>query len=261
MLSRLHASLLFVRVAKDSDWSKVSRLVQAQATDGWLLVGPVTDQIVGRFAQWNCPSVIVGDHQCTQPVHAVKIDHFALGRMGAERLGALGHRRIGYLGGRFVFPYQQETLAGFRAAVRERGLDEDERLIVRSSLGNWLADLDPRPTALFVAEPGPKDPRDLLADLGVAVPGDMNVLASELTADSGNTASTRLVAPMDDVGRQGALLLHKVATESGLSSSQLKVAPVFLPGSSTCPPRARGAQGPHATERTSPISPPKENHS
>ena len=121
-ISRLHASLNFIRVAKRGDWEKVERLTRAGGVDGWLLYGAVNDEAVNRLKSAplsGVPHVILGDHRCTQPVHSVNVDHATVGRLAAEHLASLGHRRIALFGGGKWFVYQEQIIKGFRAAVKE----------------------------------------------------------------------------------------------------------------------------------------------
>src|SRR5687767_14493182 len=83
-LSKLHASLTFVRVSEAGDWNKIERLVRAGSVDGWLVVGQVSDEQMDRLNSWKQPSVILGDHRCTKPVHCVTVDHVVTGRLAAE---------------------------------------------------------------------------------------------------------------------------------------------------------------------------------
>src|ERR671927_271833 len=67
-LSKLQASLTFVRVSAPEDWSKVERLTRAGGMDGWLLYGAVDDATVSRLQAGKLPYVVLGDHRCTRPV-------------------------------------------------------------------------------------------------------------------------------------------------------------------------------------------------
>jgi DNA-binding LacI/PurR family transcriptional regulator len=46
-----------------------------------------------------------------------------------KHLLGLGHRRIAFLSGRLVAPWARERLEGYRRALREAGLDADDRLV------------------------------------------------------------------------------------------------------------------------------------
>src|SRR5262245_28125176 len=129
-LSRLHASLTFVRVTAPEDWSKVERLERAGGVDGWLLYGAVDDGVVSRMQAGKLAYVILGDHRCTRPVASAEVDYVAVGRLAVQHLASLGHRRIACLQSNQTLGYRRRMLEGFRAAINELGLDDDERLIL-----------------------------------------------------------------------------------------------------------------------------------
>ena len=61
------------------------------------------------------------------------------------------------------FAYQHEMLAGFRAAMKELGLEEDQRLISAfdwgepanlGAIADWLKQTDRATTAFFACGPG-----------------------------------------------------------------------------------------------------------
>ena len=60
---------------------------------------------------------------------AVSPDDLLAGYNITKHLLGLGHKRIAFLTGRLVAPWAQERLEGYRRALREAGLDVDERLV------------------------------------------------------------------------------------------------------------------------------------
>jgi LacI family transcriptional regulator len=253
--SRLQASLTFVNVSVPGGWSKVDRLTQTSGVDGWLVYGPVDDAIVGRLRRNRLPFVILGDHRCTQPVNCVRLDNAAAGRMVAQHVAKLGHRRVAYLRGAISrgYIYQRETLDGFRAAARELGLDTGERWIGEAPLWvgdegrpqvvSWLRQFDPMPTAAFVSEFDMAGTVfRLLRASDIAVPGDISLVAYELPSlATTNQNFSRVELPMSEVGRQGALLLHQIATQPKQAAQEVTVAPRWAEGETTGPPRAHAS--------------------
>ena len=256
-LSELHASLTFVRVREEPGWAKVERLTRAGGVDGWLLYGAVNDEVVNRLKPGKLPYVILGDHRCARPVHSVNVDHEAVARLAVEHLASLGHRRIGFFGGGTRHVYEEQTLAGFHAAIDEEGLDGDERLISSGSLWDrwdhqaefwspanselvleWLRNAGPMPTALFTPE---FDWADgicrVLRQAQIEVPKQISILGYEPVSHAARTQNfTRIELPMMEVGRQGALLLHRIASKQPMESAELKISPSLIEGWSTCPP-------------------------
>jgi len=245
-LSRLQASFVFVNVGTPGGWEKVDRMAHASGVDGWLVYGPMDDEIVSRLKRGRLPFVIVGDHRCTQPVNCVHMDNAAVGRLAAQHLASRGHRRVAFLAGNPAYVYQPEMENGFRVARKEFGLDEDEGLILdlrrwvgESRLMEWLQNAEPRPTAFFASE------FDLAADVcrilknaGMVVPDDISVLGYELGQLGPKSKDiSRIEAPMTEVGRQGAALLHRIVAEPGQPPREVKIAATLAEGRSVVPPQ------------------------
>jgi LacI family transcriptional regulator len=244
-LSKHHASLTFVRVLDSGDWSKVERLARAGGVDGWLLYGVVDDEVLDRLKPAKLPFVVLGDHRCTQPVPCANVDNFAAGRLAVQHLASLGHRRIGFLSGGAEHLYERQTLDGFREALKEFGLDEDERLIGYRSwtddpakqMVEWLRNSGSMPSAVFTPE------LDLAPTVRVAfkaaqieVPQDISLLGYECFSLATKRESfTRIELPVAEVGRKGALLLHRLASGQR-AESEINISPSLIEGRSTCPP-------------------------
>jgi DNA-binding LacI/PurR family transcriptional regulator len=232
------ACLMFVPVEQRS-WQKAERLVRSGIVDGWILAGVVDNEAIDRLNDLRVPHVVVGDHTCTRPVHAVKIDNFGVGRLAAHHLADLGHRRIGFGGGTQEFAYQREHLAGFRAGLRERGIELDDRLLFLIGRGGpklWdIRTIDDPPTAIFLIEPQSGERLEkILGDMGLNVPQDLSVITCEISGSPAIVPNlTRIELPMQEVGRKGSALLRKFAAEPGVASSELKIAPIFVDCGST----------------------------
>jgi len=239
--SELSASFLFINAGRPGGWEKVERTARSSGVDGWLVYGALDDEMADRLKRGGLPFVVVGDHGCTQPVHCARIDNVAVGRMAAQHLAARGHRRVAYLrGGDEDFVYQLEALAGFRAAASELGLDQDEELILTPAqwVGQRVIDTlwkrDSKPTALFASEFDlATGVAQVLRDAGFAVPGDLEVLGYELSRVESHANSTRLEAPMAEVGRQGAALLHRIAVEAATTPQEIKISPSLVKANTT----------------------------
>lgn len=235
-LSRSHSSLVFVRVGHSDDWSKIERLARSGGLDGWLLYGPVDDDAIDRIRRIKLPFAVLGDHRCTQSVASVNIDYSAAGQLAVRHLSAMGHRRIGYLGASMRFAYQRNTLAGFRAATAELGLTTDDRLIQSSErdlsleyhdLVARLLALKPLPTAVFAAEPD--SAHAVLAAFhhrGIDMPRDMQLITNRIRdVRISETDVTNIDLSFENMGREGVLLLRRVASEPSMSFAPVMIAP------------------------------------
>jgi LacI family transcriptional regulator len=63
---------------------------------------------------------------------SVEIEELVASYTAAQHLLKLGHKRIAYLTGPSASPWAQERLEGYRRALREAGLDVDDRLIFQA---------------------------------------------------------------------------------------------------------------------------------
>jgi len=68
----------------------------------------------------------------------VSVDELAASREITQHLLGLGHRRIAFLAGPIVSPSAQARLEGYRRALREAGLEIDDRLVFNA--GNTIDD-------------------------------------------------------------------------------------------------------------------------
>jgi DNA-binding LacI/PurR family transcriptional regulator len=101
-------------------------LVRSGRTDGLVVSGPRTnDPELADIVQAGFPVVLQGSlPDATVP--SVDVDNAAGARAGVEHLIALGHRRIGCItNAPLVYTSAQARLNGYRAALREAGIEAD----------------------------------------------------------------------------------------------------------------------------------------
>jgi len=235
------ASITFVRVAEPRDWDKVDRMTRSGLVDGWLLYGRITDDVLSHLRGFRLPTVIIGDHRCTRPVDSVNHDYEAVGRMAVEHFAGLGHRRIGLHAGSLHYVYQEMILAGYRAAVKELGLDDRDELVWtsrRQHLLDWIRDPVLGPTALFIPERSlAADVNRSLAGAGISVPAKISLLGYEINRSADESTLARIHVSMAKVGERGASRLLQLAKEEQKSPRQEWIAPLpIIPGMSTAPP-------------------------
>ncbi len=129
-------------------------------------------------------------------------------------LVGLGHRRIAYLAGPPSLYVARERLAGYRRGLAEAGIEYDESLVVRTTfdaeggalgVDELLADRPP-----FTALMGASDLLALgalrrLAELGIAVPGDVSVAGFDDVTVAAMTAPplSTVRLPLREMGRRG----------------------------------------------------------
>jgi LacI family transcriptional regulator len=109
----------------------------ARRVDG-LFISPVyrmaTEARVYRelFAS-RVPTVLLGHSApfCNQFVNVASDDLLA-GHAATQHLLKLGHKRIAFLAGPLAAPWTQERFEGYRRALREAGLDVDDKLVFQA---------------------------------------------------------------------------------------------------------------------------------
>lgn len=89
----------------------------------------VYDEVASR----HVPTVVLGHSRpfCSQFVN-VEADDLLGGYAVTQHLLKLGHKRIAFLAGPPATPWTQERFEGYRRALREAGLDVDDKLVFQA---------------------------------------------------------------------------------------------------------------------------------
>ena len=79
------------------------------------------------------PTVLLGPAAtfCSQFV-SVQVDDLLASYSATQHLLKLGHKRIAFLSGPLAAPWSQERFEGYRRALREAGMDVDDRLVFQA---------------------------------------------------------------------------------------------------------------------------------
>ena len=90
---------------------------------------PIYQELVAR----GIPTVVLGHVApfCSQFAN-VETDDLLASYAVTQHLLKLGHKRIAFLSGPVVTPWTQERFEGYRRALREAGLDVDDRLVFQA---------------------------------------------------------------------------------------------------------------------------------
>ena len=128
---------------------------------GFILPPPLCDdqEMLDLVAECDCIAVAVGPGKVTGAQGAVLFDDFQAAYDMTRHIIGLGHERIGFIIGEPDHVAAERRLNGYRAAIREAGLEVDDRLIAqgrftyRSGMdaADRLLSVDPRPTAIFAS--------------------------------------------------------------------------------------------------------------
>ena len=178
--------------AGEHEREQTERLI-ANGVDGIILPPPLCDSpaIIEMIAASNLPAVAVACGLPDARVSAVSIDDYQAAYVMTSHLIALGHHRIGFVIGHPNQTASQRRLEGFRAAIAEKGVQDDPELITqglftyRSGLdaAERLLTLEQRPTAIFASNDDMAAAAVAIAHrMGLDVPGDLTVAGFDDTA-------------------------------------------------------------------------------
>lgn len=160
------------------------RLLRERQADGLLIAtSRMADATVTSVRRDRFPFVLVNRGSRRAADRSVEVDNDSAARDVVAHLAALGHRRIAHIAGPLSTTTGAERAAGYRAAMRERGLEPEVRVVEASAFSEEAGEvaahalLASAPTALFAAN-------DLIAlgalrairAAGMSVPRDVSVV-------------------------------------------------------------------------------------
>ncbi|MBX3745146.1 MAG: LacI family DNA-binding transcriptional regulator [Verrucomicrobiae bacterium] len=228
----------------------VLRRLLARRVEG-LLVMPVPrlghpPTIYAELQRLNIPLVLLGaPPDFAQGFLRVAIDELAASRELTQHLLQLGHRRIAFLAGHSVSPSAQARLEGHRRALRDAGIEPDDRLIFPAGTtleAGFQAALEliresPGVTAIqAVNDLVAIGALNALASQGVRIPDDVSVagFGNILTAEHARVPLTTLREPKFRLGIVAMELLRKRLQGEPAQSQTLRAE--LLIRRSTAPP-------------------------
>jgi LacI family transcriptional regulator len=151
------------------------------------------------------------------PCDAVVIDNERGGREATMHLVGLGHRRIALLGVETDWTSDAGRLNGYRTALRNAGIEFDQRLVVRIPLHSPDTEMriealldEGAPTAIFAANNTlAEQVWHVLRRRGLRIPGDVSLVGFDDVPWMGmvEPAITVVEQPTLELGRRAALLL------------------------------------------------------
>ena len=135
------------------------RLAESRRVDAVVIHSPrPRDPRIALLSQLNLPFIVHGRSSTDVPHAWLDIDNEGAIRRSTEHLLDLGHRRIALLNGREGLTFTLHRLAGYKEALRARGIDFDPKLVTHGDFTDEIGfhfaraalEQRPRPTA-FVA--------------------------------------------------------------------------------------------------------------
>ncbi|SFK16417.1 transcriptional regulator, LacI family [Halobacillus dabanensis] len=202
---------------EEAIYNEVVKMVQGKRVDGVIvLYSREDDKVVPYLRECQFPFVMIGKPVSqTGETMFVDNDNIQASKEATEYLMNLGHQRIGFIGGDSHFEVARDRLEGFRQALTNGNLVEDERL--QKNIQSGFADADQvveellreqePPTGLVITDDynALTVMRSLTAK-GIKLPEDMSIIGFN------NTMIARLSNPaLTTVDTQSFQLGHESA--------------------------------------------------
>jgi LacI family transcriptional regulator len=226
--------------------------LHARRVDGVIMASSfLKDPTVRWLRHQGVPYVLVNRFSDEGHDPFVGSDDLVGGRLATEHLLALGHRRIGHLAGKLTVSTGLMRRRGYLAALAERGLIAEPRLVVESGYteeggaraAEPLLELPDRPTAIFaVTDMTAVGAFGVARRMGLRIPEDVAIvgyndipLATRMVP-----ALTTVHVPIHDFGAAAARLLLEQIETGEPSRQRVVFNPELIVRGSTVP----GAGGP-----------------
>jgi LacI family transcriptional regulator len=173
--------------------AEATRRLTETSVEGVILPPPLceSEPVLNELAAVKIPLVTVAMGKPPKDSLNVRIDDFAAAFEMTNHLLELGHRNIGFIKGHPIQTSSHQRYDGFRAAMRDHGIDPDEMAVeqgyftFRSGLiaAERLLNREPAPTAIFASNDDMAAATISVAHRrGLAVPGDLSIAGFDDTA-------------------------------------------------------------------------------
>ncbi len=232
-----------------------SRLGEADAietflqfrVDGLILAGPVVTEGEMERAAKSAAVVAIGRTTSSLELDTVNCDDLLGARLAVEHLAALGHHRISHIDGGSGAG-AAKRLQGYEDTMRALGLGDHINVATGdfSESGGYngadeLLTLDPRPTAIFVANDlSAAGALDRVEDAGLGVPSDMSIVGYDNTglAAMHHLSLTTINQPRGEFGRIATELIMQRLDDGRTAAVHHVVAPTLVVRRTSGPPMA-----------------------
>ncbi len=224
-------------------------LLKSKRIDG-VIVSPTHDSDPEAYRMLGSTPIVLIDRNVPDlEADMVRVDNFHGSYEAVTYLIGLGHIRIATIAGPTNVTTGIERLRGYRSALHDAGIPINPDLITvgdfRQESGydraRQLLALDPRPTALFVANNlMTLGAMIALNEAGVQIPDDVSMVGFDEVdwAQLSRPPLTVVTQPAYEVGLDGAeLLLRRILEGNARKKQTLLLSPELVVRDSTAPPR------------------------
>jgi LacI family transcriptional regulator len=203
----------------DQEERRLVRTLTDRRVDGLILAtATLDDPLLGELDQQQIPFVLLNRRSADYPV--VRGDDELGGYLATRHLISNGHTRIGFISGPPGISTSEDRRAGYRRALDEASIEQDDSLIAGSSFSPeggvraataLLSGPNP-PTAIFAVNDATALGTIAIArDLGMAIPRDLAIVGyndTDLAALLPVSLSSVSV-PVREMGETAVELLHE----------------------------------------------------
>jgi LacI family transcriptional regulator len=252
----LEADYSVILCNTDEDPEREARyleLLRSKRIDG-VIVSPTHDSSTAAYERLDdvgIPIVLIDRSVPGLNADMVRVDNIQGSYEAVSYLTGLGHTRIATIAGPIDVTTGIERLRGYTNALQDAGIEADPALVkigdFRQTSGydnaRQLLELDPRPTALFVANNLMMlGAMIALTEAGVKIPAGMSVVGFDEVdwAQLARPALTVVTQPAHEVGLDSAeLLLRRIRGEGNGKKQTLLLNPELVVRDSTAAPPKR----------------------
>lgn len=221
-------------------------VLQSESVDG-IILPPIHQhgKVVKELIKSGMPVVCVDRKLSRERVDTVVINNEKGGYMAVEHLLSLGHRRIAILTSSPQFSSFEERQRGYEQALRDHGLEIDEKLIregdPRSSeharqLANELLELERAPSAIFATNNlMTLGLLEAVNENGLKIPDDISVIGFDDMpwARAVTPPLTVIRQPGYEMGRRAAELMFQRIADPRREQVQIMMEPGIVLREST----------------------------
>jgi DNA-binding LacI/PurR family transcriptional regulator len=242
-----HDYKLLCLVSRTPEAKEVVGLVQSGHVDGLILLQiRLQDPRLVDLQASNAPFVAIGRPAEARGLVWVDADLRQAADLAVQHLLERGHQRIAILGGNPIFGYQYQALAGFRQALRQRGLPLHRDQVLRADPPiDWHATLAPfqkssgGPTALITtSDLEAVTALRVFTEMGVQVPNEVGIvnLGDSVLTQLAQPAITAVCWSVEDTCRHAVARLLEMIAGTTPQPKQLLMPVHMVPRASTHPP-------------------------
>jgi DNA-binding LacI/PurR family transcriptional regulator len=165
---------------------------------------------------------------------SVEIEELISSYNATQHLLKLGHKRIAYLTGPSVAPWAHERFEGYRRALREAGLDVDDKLVFQA--GSTIEDGTKAALQMLnegcdatavqaVSDLVAVGCADALLSQGLKIPEDISIVGfgNVLTAEHFRVPLTTIRAPKTEMGEAALRLARELQSNATVEPRELPV--------------------------------------